>query len=91
MVGTQVPEPPYGVDEVVELPDGPDEAVELPDGVDEVLVGPDWPVPGLTEHAGTAKSAVTAAAVSAPRKILIRSGFLPTRAFFLHWTVDDRP
>ena len=113
------PEPPCGVEEVVELRTGVDEVVELPRsldvvelprsvdvvellagvdevvellaGVDEVVVGADWPVPELSEHAGTAKSAVTATAVSRPRKILIRSGLLFPPAFFVRWTTDDRP
>ncbi len=73
-----VVEPPRGVDKVIEVLAGVDEVVELLAGVDEVVVGADWPVPELTEHAGTAKSAVTAAAVSPPRRFLIRSGSLPS-------------
>ncbi len=86
-----VVEPPRGVDEVVELLAGEDEVVELLVGVDEVVVGADWPVPEPSEHAGTAKSAVTAAAVSRPRKILIRSRLHFPPAFFMRWTTDDRP
>lgn len=74
-----------------ELPGTGEEFVEPADGVDEVVVGSDSrAVPDVPEHAGTAKSAVTAAAVSPPRKILIRSAFLQSRAVCFVWTMASR-
>lgn len=92
-----VPEPLDRVDEVVEPPEVVDELVEALDGVvevvgAEVLVEEDWrAVPALPAHAGTAKSAATAAAVSPRRKILMGAGlsFRPVR--LLRWTTKTRP
>ena len=74
-----------------ELPGTVEELVEAPDGIDELVVGAESrAVPDGPEHAGTAKSAVTAAAVIPLRKTLIDPTSFRRAPSTCIWTMANR-